>query len=143
MGRLFCVRFYALVAYAVARRIMWLNGGKWPRSLSQWQRVASRAKYVLLLVRDDPVQDCCLFGERVIVIRVRPDERAMLRAVCHEVAHAILASSGPGYLLDWPTDPEECHYTARLVEEWMDGAVADRQLRLFDDELGEYDARLV
>ena len=105
----FAVRFYVLVAKQIAARIMRLNGRRWPRSLNQWQEVAKKVRYVVLLVRDAPgVPTCCLFAERVILVQYTPCRRTLYRAIAHEMAHAMLADGGPsGNLLDWPREPEE------------------------------------
>lgn len=132
----FAVRFYLAVAHSIAGRIIRLNGRRWPRDLSQWQSVARKIKFTVLLVRHAPaVCSSCLFAERVILVRYSPDHRTLQRRLAHEVAHALIFVGGPtGNLLEWPREAEECHHVARLVEGWVDVAIAeDGQLTLFEE----------
>lgn len=118
----FAVRFYFVVADQIARRIVWLNDGYWPRTVHQWRQIAHKIEFDLLELRDAPyIPACCLFRERTILIQRLSCPKAFHRSIAHEIAHALIYVGGPvDDLLEWPREPEDCHIVARLVEEWVD-----------------------
>jgi hypothetical protein len=123
--RLFCVRIYREVAKVVVWRIMRANYRHWPRNEAEWCAVARHFGYLSTTVYHPDGRSRIYFERKRIIVQYYTDRRLFYRDFAHEVTHAILFETAPpNHLLFWPVDADDAHYTAQLVEEWVDADLA-------------------
>lgn len=106
------------VALRVCALIMEANHWQWPCAVYEWRRVAKRFGFELCLTRRLSISGSRVnLNDRIIYIGYRPTRAdAMKRAICHEVAEAVLEWEGEPEFRYWPSDPNLGHNVASAVE---------------------------